>query len=220
MFPYRHKNNILVVIGFWMIFSFVNMAAFNAQAETVYYTLDNVILADGKQMTGTFSWTYEIDDFENGVGQFISLVIPWTSHNQDDLDATFDIGSSIEITLEGSVHDDGVDINLVLSQPLTTNTSSSIVTGAPDGSKYEIGGNGFHDGFFQSGSISPTRLILSIPAASPGFATLSWGSDIPGYVLQETPTLSSNWTDSVSGTNNPVVIPTTAPTMFYRLTKP
>ena len=66
---------------------------------------------------------------------------------------------SIEITLEGSVHDDGVDITLFLSQPLTP-TTSSLIDLAETESKYEIGGNGFHDGFFLSGSISP---VISVP---------------------------------------------------------
>jgi hypothetical protein len=139
-------------IYFWMIFSFILMAASETHAITENYTLDNVILDDNTQMTGTFSWTFDAGDFENGVGQFTSLAIPWTSHNQDDLDAVFDIGNSIEITLEGSVHDDGVDITLFLLQPLTPTTSSSIDLVR---SKYEIGGNGFHDGLFLSGSISP-----------------------------------------------------------------
>jgi hypothetical protein len=80
------------------------------------------------------------------------LDIPFTSHDHTDLDAVFDIGSSIEITLEGSVHDDGVDITLFLLQPLTPTTGSALDLVR---SKYEIGGNGFHDGFFLSGSIVP-----------------------------------------------------------------
>lgn len=130
------------------------IASFEAHGATVFYTLDNVTLAGNTPMKGTFSWTYDVGDFENGVGQFTFLDIPWTSHDHTDLDAAFDIGSSIEITLEGSVHDDGVDITLVLAQPLTPTTSSSLVLG-PGESKYEIGGNGFHDGLIQSGSISP-----------------------------------------------------------------
>jgi hypothetical protein len=134
-----------------MILGLVIMAASNAHALVVTYTLDNVILDDNNaQMSGTFTWTYNIGDFENGVGQFTFLDIPFTLHDHTDLDAAFDIGSSIEITLEGSVHDDGVDITLFLLQPLTPLTSSSIDLVR---SKYEIGGNGFHDGSFLSGQI-------------------------------------------------------------------
>lgn len=134
----------------------------DVNADTVCYTLDNVTLADNTQMTGTFSWTYDVGDFENGVGQFTFLEIPWTSHDHTDLDAAFDIGGSIEITLEGSVHDDGVDITLVLAQLLTPTTASLLVLG-PGESKYEIGGNGFHDGWFQSGSISPLLEPENLP---------------------------------------------------------
>ena len=141
------KNNC-----FWLICSFIFIAAFNAHAATVNYSLENIILDDNTQMTGRFSWTFDIGDFENGVGQFTSLEIPHTSHNHNDLDAAFDVGRSIEITLDANIHDDGVDISLVLLQSLTPTTSSSINLVE---SKYSIGGNGFHDGIFLSGRISP-----------------------------------------------------------------
>ncbi len=204
-------------VYFWMIFGCINLAAFNAQAETVYYSLDNVILEDLEQMTGIFSWTYEIGDFENGDGEFISLDIP--RHDENDLGVSFDIGSSIEITLTNNLDSDGLDISLVLEQPLTPTTSSLLTLGV-GGSKYDIGGDGFYKGVFISGSISPTNTTLSMTPGSSDFI-LSWvGPDLPGFVLQETPSLSSNWVDSASGSTNPVVVPVTAPTMFYRLVKP
>jgi len=202
---------------FRLLFIAVGLAAFNARSETVYYALDNVVLDDGNEMTGLFSWVYDVDDFENGTGLFLSLEIPWTTHNHTNLNSAFDIGKSIEITLEGSVHDDGVDITLVLENPLAPTTSSPMNLAR---SKYEIGGNGFHTGKFQSGSITVTNLTLSITPSSPGSTTISWEPDIPGYVLQETQTLSSNWVDSASGSTNPVVVPVTTPAMFYRLAKP
>ena len=127
------------------------MTAFSAHAATVHYTLENIILEDGTQMTGTFSWSYETDDFENGIGQFTSLDIPHTTHDHETLTVSFDIGKSIEITLPGDIHDAGVDINLVLIQALMPTSSSQIDLLA---SKYDIGGNGFHAGLFLSGSIS------------------------------------------------------------------
>ncbi len=137
--------------GFWMVFGFGIMAASNAQAAEAVYTLDNVILDDGNvPMTGSFTWTYTVGDFENGTGLFTYLDIPYTWHNEFDLNASFDMSNSIEITLEGSVHDDGVDITLFLLQPLTPTTSSALDLVR---SKYEIGGNGFHDGAFVSGDI-------------------------------------------------------------------
>jgi len=136
-----------------MICSFTFMAAFNAHAATIVnYTLVNVILDDHTQMTGTFSWTFDTGDFENGAGRFTSLEIPHTSHDHYDLNATIDVGQSIEITLPVNTHDDGVDITLVLLQALTPTTSSPINLVQ---SKYEIGGNGFHTGLFLSGTISP-----------------------------------------------------------------
>jgi hypothetical protein len=136
----------------WMISSLIFLAAFNTHADSVTYTLKNVILDDSTQMTGTLLWAFDTGNFENGVGQFTSLVIPHTSHDHTDLDATIDVTQSIEITLPGSSHDDGVDIALVLLQPLTPTTSALI---DPVNSKYEIGGNGFHDGLFLNGRISP-----------------------------------------------------------------
>ncbi len=135
-----------------MICSIIFIAAFNTNADEVSYTLENVILDDHTQMTGTFTWTFEIGDFENGEGQFIFLDIPHTSHDHTDLNATIDVAQSIEITLPNSTHDDGVDITLFLLEALTPTTSSSINLVR---SKYEIGGNGFHDGIFLSGLISP-----------------------------------------------------------------
>jgi hypothetical protein len=62
------------------------MTVFNAHAATVSYTLDNVIMhndyyghrgPNDLQITGTFVWTYDIGDFENGAEEFSELFIPW-----------------------------------------------------------------------------------------------------------------------------------------------
>ena len=143
------------------------MSVGSAQAARVDYILDNIILDDGTQMFGTFSWIFD-GDFENGVGEFLSLDIPHTLHNETDLDANIAVLESIEITLPGSSHDDGVDITLVLLQPLTPTTSSLInlvATETLNESKYEIGGNGFHTGLFLSGSISPIISSVPVPAS-------------------------------------------------------
>jgi hypothetical protein len=61
---------------------------------------------------------------------------------------------------------------------------------------------------------------LTIVPAAPGYATISWSPNTPGFVLQETVSLSpANWTNSVSGPTNPITIPTTLPARFYRLKK-
>ena len=62
---------------------------------------------------------------------------------------------------------------------------------------------------------------LTIVPATPGNATISWTPNTPGFVLQETWVLSpSNWSNSVSGATNPILVPATLPTKFYRLFKP
>ena len=68
---------------------------------------------------------------------------------------------------------------------------------------------------------TPGAPLLSILTAGPGQAEISWEPNTPGFVLQETVSLApTNWVDSPSGTNNPVVVPATLPTKFYRLNKP
>jgi hypothetical protein len=65
---------------------------------------------------------------------------------------------------------------------------------------------------------APTLVI--VPGA-PGSATISWAPNTPGFVLQEVSSLASaNWTNSPSGSANPVTVPAIAPAKFYRLLKP
>lgn len=63
--------------------------------------------------------------------------------------------------------------------------------------------------------------LLTIVPAAPGQATISWTPATPGYVLQETFSVSpAVWTNSPSGATNPILVPATLPTKFYRLFKP
>lgn len=62
---------------------------------------------------------------------------------------------------------------------------------------------------------------LNIASATLGNAAISWSPNTPGFVLQETWSLSpANWTNSPSGNANPVVVPICIPGKFYRLFKP
>jgi len=62
---------------------------------------------------------------------------------------------------------------------------------------------------------------LTIVAAGAGQAQISWTPDTPGFVLQETLSLApTNWVNAPSGATNPIVVPATGPTKFYRLFKP
>jgi hypothetical protein len=63
--------------------------------------------------------------------------------------------------------------------------------------------------------------LLTIVPAAPGQATISWAPATPGFVLQESALLTpANWTNSPSGAVNPITVPATLPTKFYRLRQP
>jgi len=63
--------------------------------------------------------------------------------------------------------------------------------------------------------------MLTIIPFGPGHARISWTPSTPGFVLQETLSLSpTNWVNSPSGTANPAIVPATIPARFYRLHKP
>ena len=69
---------------------------------------------------------------------------------------------------------------------------------------------------------TPGVPTLSITNAAPGVATI-WWTPVTGtnWLLQERLSLSGGtWTNSPSGTTNPVTVPATLPTKFYRLFKP
>jgi hypothetical protein len=62
---------------------------------------------------------------------------------------------------------------------------------------------------------------LTIVPAGPGQAAISWAPNTPGFVLQISPTLHPLvWANAPSVATNPVVVPASLPTTFYRLIKP
>jgi hypothetical protein len=69
---------------------------------------------------------------------------------------------------------------------------------------------------------TPGAPTLSIALFGPGQAQISWVPDTgTNWVLQETLSLSpTNWVNSASGSSNPVTVPATPPTKFYRLFQP
>jgi hypothetical protein len=96
--------------------------------------------------------------------------------------------------------------------------------GQPDASGPMTGGQYSVTGGFWALPIAvqdegaPTLTI--VPDAA-GHAQVSWTPNTPGFVLRETLSLSpTNWIDSPSGSTNPVVVPATLPSKFYRLHKP
>ena len=67
-------------------------------------------------------------------------------------------------------------------------------------------------------SDAPTLLIAR---ATPGQARISWTPATAGFVLQENLNLGTpNWTNSSSGTTNPITVPASGPVKYYRLHKP
>jgi hypothetical protein len=97
-------------------------------------------------------------------------------------------------------------------------------TGQPDAGPTLNGGSFTLTGAFWAlpGLVqTPGAPTLYITNAAPGWATLWWNPPTPGFVLQETPSLSTtNWVYSLSGATNPAVVPAILPTKFYRLHKP
>ena len=61
---------------------------------------------------------------------------------------------------------------------------------------------------------------LTIAPATPGNATISWTPATPGFVLQESASIASGWTNSPSGATTPIVVSAAGPLKFYRLNKP
>ena len=95
--------------------------------------------------------------------------------------------------------------------------------GQPDagtltGGSYTLIG-GFWGGAFAVQQVgAPT---LYIRPAGFGQVTISWDPNTPGFSLQETgDLLSPSWDSSPSGSSNPITLPTSAATKFYRLRRP
>jgi hypothetical protein len=165
------SKRLAIVWGLAFVWLPVIMSVGTAQAATVNYTLDNVILADGEPITGTFVWTFSVGDFEGGSGVFTALEIPYTIYSFADGNLNMNIQTnSIEITGNGDFHDIGLDITLFLSPPLTPTQSAPIDLTL---SKFECCGNGFKDQPFSSGSISPKAVTL--PKAMPWIPLLLLG---------------------------------------------
>lgn len=163
-----------------------------SNAAVMTFGLDNVFTDRGGQMTGQFTWTYTTGDFENGIGEFTSLDVPHTTHGLEDLIITIEL-SQIEFSLDGSFHDDGVDVTLVLLEDFSL-TGPAALNLDPLESKYSIGGNGFIDGNFISGAISPVPEPSSALLATAGLCLLAFRrkrrqSNIDHHLSTHSPTL-------------------------------
>ena len=68
---------------------------------------------------------------------------------------------------------------------------------------------------------TPGAPTLTVTPATPGFATVSWTPATgTNWVLQEALNVTGAWTNAPSGWTNPVTLPASLPTKFYRLFKP
>ncbi len=134
-------------------------AAAPVPTRQVTYQLNDVwLLPDvshpgqsARQMTGSFRWTYQDGDFENGSGQMIDLNLPWFNPALEDLNFTIETGS-IEITLKGSYHDRGVDVSLHFLEPLSPNQPSTV---DPTRSTFDLEYGVSHKGHAISGTADP-----------------------------------------------------------------
>lgn len=135
----------------------------SAQTETIVYNLEDVWFSGGQEMTGTFEWTYQVGDFENGVGTFTSIYIPWYGTYLGDLAWTIEI-DQIEVTMAQSWHGLGVDVMLRLSNDLSLTQPAMVNTAT---SSYHIE-SGSHTGTMLSGAVVPEPgLSMSVSGSCP-----------------------------------------------------
>ena len=89
------------------------------------------------------------------------------------------------------------------------------------GGSFNAGLNPIGVGGFRAGNGLVQIMVvpkLSITNSAPGFATVSWPPESTDWTLQENVNLgTTNWVNSLSGTNNPVTVPADQPAKFYRL---
>lgn len=67
---------------------------------------------------------------------------------------------------------------------------------------------------------TPGAPVLHIVSTGPGLATIWWTTATPGFVLQSADRLVlPYWVDAPTGSNNPVTLPASQSSRFYRLLK-
>lgn len=213
-----------ILIRFLTIIGLLLATLTQAGAEIVYYAFDNVFfLKEGsttnlQQMHGFFTWTYTPGDFEDGAGELIYVDIPGTIHGVDDLIVTIET-SGIEFSLDGSFHDDGVDVSLKFLSDLTP-TSPSVIDTDPESSKFDIDGNGFYRGTIYTGSIVPFEFSLAIEPLGVDMVRITRTPDYTWCKLEESPSLTAGpWIDTEAGSTLDKDT-TGTPQLFFQLTTP
>ncbi len=143
------------------LFAILLLAALSpglSQAATVSYTLENLILDNNTQMTGSFDWNYTPGDFENGNGTFTEIYIPTYGSDLSGLNITVGV-AELDFSLNVNIHSGGVNVNLFLLSPLMTGQPSAIDL-SRSAYEFEIG---TQRGGFTSGSIVPNP--VPVPSA-------------------------------------------------------
>ena len=167
---------LVELVGVFAFIAIIALASV-AQAAVITFDLNNVWLdpditrpyAPALQMTGTFEWTYNEGDFENGSGQFIELYTPWYNPGIENLNITVET-TSIEFSLVGNYHDRGFDLTMFLLDPLSTNQPATIDLVR---SKFEIQLGVIYQGHFVSGSIVSVSEPLPGDASGDGIVDVS-----------------------------------------------
>jgi len=96
--------------------------------------------------------------------------------------------------------------------------------GQPDADGPMTGGNYALTGGFWAlpSAVQATNLpALTIVASAPGQAAISWNPATPGFILEQSDSLTpANWIAAPSGAANPIIVPAAMAARFYRLRKP
>lgn len=95
--------------------------------------------------------------------------------------------------------------------------------GQPDANPVQMSGGSFalDGGFWSIFAVqTPGAPYLSIMPSGSGQVLISWSPVTPGWVLQQTDSLTNSWSNAPSMSTNNVTVPTTPPVRFYRLLKP
>lgn len=160
----------------------------SAQTATVKYNLDNVWMkADVSHpfsstiypMTGSFEWTYAVGDFENGVGTWLTMNIPWYGQDVNSLDINVDMGS-IEFVLPGNWQNLGLDITLHMVEDLSPTSASNLDLVR---SAFDIENGSIHKGHFVSGQVVPEpQLTLQTIGTCPSVSFEITGAMANGQV--------------------------------------
>lgn len=84
------------------------------------------------------------------------------------------------------------------------------------------GGYSLTGGFwaFPTAVQTPGAPTLLISPAEQNQAVISWSPNVAGYILEEAGAVAGgNWTPAPSGSTNPVIVPLSFGTRFYRLSR-